>query len=142
MTSGRETSSFDLKDDALHTEEAMGVVLHEDPQWKKRERRVLRKLDIFIGPYLAVLMILSHLDRSNIGFATTQGMAVDIGLYGNRLNVDLSARFLFLCANTMLDRLPSPSFTSFTSWSKFQRLCWSKDFDLILQFLEWLSLGV
>ncbi|KIV93470.1 hypothetical protein PV10_04682 [Exophiala mesophila] len=95
MTSARETSSFDLKDDALHTEEAMGVVLNEDPLWKKRESRVLRKLDIFIGPYLAVLMILSHLDRSNIGFATTQGMAVDIGLYGNRLNIAVSIFYVF-----------------------------------------------
>lgn len=96
MAPAVEKLSSDLKDDILHTEETLNGALNEDPQWKEREGRVRRKLDFFIGPYLAVLMMLSHLDRSNIGFATTQGMAIDIGLYGNRLNVGMSAFLYYL----------------------------------------------
>lgn len=54
---------------------------------RKSERALVRKLDCFIAPVMMLLMLISYLDRGNIGFAATQGMSADIGLKGSELNV-------------------------------------------------------
>ena len=54
---------------------------------QKQEAKLLRKLDCFIAPVMMLLMLISYLDRGNIGFAATQGMTGDIGLKGGQLNV-------------------------------------------------------
>lgn len=59
----------------------------EDPEHKRKEKALLRKLDLFIAPVMMMLMLISYLDRSNIGFAATQGMTDDIHLKGTQLNV-------------------------------------------------------
>ena len=55
--------------------------------FEKKEAKLRRKLDLYIAPVMMLLMLISYLDRGNIGFAATQGMADDIGLHGNQLNV-------------------------------------------------------
>jgi hypothetical protein len=65
-------------------------VEHESPEsiaYKKREAALLWKLDLFIAPVMMILMLVSYLDRGNIGFAVTQGMIKDINLKGSQLNV-------------------------------------------------------
>lgn len=52
-----------------------------------REKALVRKLDCFIAPVMMLLMLISYLDRGNIGFAATQGMSADIRLKGSELNV-------------------------------------------------------
>lgn len=42
-----------------------------------------------------LLMLISYLDRGNIGFAATQGMTVDIGLEGSQLNTAVSVFYIF-----------------------------------------------
>jgi hypothetical protein len=59
----------------------------ESIEYKKKEVKLLRKLDLFIAPVMMMLMLISYLDRGNIGFAATQGMIMDIGLKGSELNV-------------------------------------------------------
>jgi hypothetical protein len=54
---------------------------------KKREDALRRKLDCFVAPVMMILMLISYLDRGNIGFAATQGMTTDIKLKGSELNV-------------------------------------------------------
>jgi hypothetical protein len=56
-------------------------------EFEKKEAKLRRKLDWYIAPVMMMLMLISYLDRGNIGFAATQGMADDIGLKGNQLNV-------------------------------------------------------
>ena len=56
---------------------------------KKKEDALRRKLDCFVAPVMMMLMLVSYLDRGNIGFAATQGMTTDIGLKGSELNVRL-----------------------------------------------------
>ena len=73
-------------------------VEQESPQaieYKKREAALLRKLDLFIAPVMMMLMLISYLDRGNIGFAATQGMITDIKLKGSELNVCLLPRKRF-----------------------------------------------
>jgi hypothetical protein len=60
---------------------------------KKKEDALRRKLDRFVAPVMMLLMLISYLDRGNIGFAATQGMTTDIGLKGNQLNVSYATCF-------------------------------------------------
>lgn len=59
----------------------------ETLEFQKKEGKLVKKLDIFIAPVVMLLMLISYLDRGNIGFAATQGMVDDIGLVSNQLNV-------------------------------------------------------
>lgn len=63
-----------------------------DAEMKRREARVVRKIDLYLMPTLLILMLLGFLDRGNIGFAASQGMIKDIGLKGKQLNVRSSPR--------------------------------------------------
>jgi hypothetical protein len=56
-------------------------------QRRSKERALVRRLDCFIAPVMMLLMLISYLDRGNIGFAATQGMAQEIHLKGSQLNV-------------------------------------------------------
>lgn len=59
---------------------------------KKKEDALRRKLDRFVAPVMMMLMLISYLDRGNIGFAATQGMTADIKLKGSELNVSLDRK--------------------------------------------------
>ena len=62
----------------------------EDIAFKKAERKVVAKLDLYVCPILILLQLISFLDRGNIGYAATQGMIVDINLRGTQLNTAIS----------------------------------------------------
>jgi len=66
-----------------------------DPDRARKEKALVRKLDCFIAPVMMLLMLISYLDRGNIGFAATQGMTNDIGLRGNQLNTAVSVFYIF-----------------------------------------------
>jgi hypothetical protein len=63
-----------------------------DADLKKCNERLVRKLDFYIAPVMMLLMLISYLDRGNIGFAATQGMTDDIGLTGTQLNVSMACQ--------------------------------------------------
>jgi sugar phosphate permease len=74
--------------------------LHQDEtpeqlELKKREVALVRKLDCFIAPVMMLLMLISYLDRGNIGFAATQGMSKDINLKKTELNTAVSVFYIF-----------------------------------------------
>jgi sugar phosphate permease len=63
-----------------------------DPQ------KTLRKMDIRLIPMLAVLYLLSFLDRGNIGNAKIQGLQTDLGLTGSQYNLCATVFFFTYCA--------------------------------------------
>ncbi|KAF2221518.1 retrograde regulation protein 2 [Elsinoe ampelina] len=67
----------------------------EDAEYVKREKSLVRKLDLHIAPVMMLLMLISYLDRGNIGFAATQGMTRDIGLAPQELNIAVSVFYIF-----------------------------------------------
>ncbi|PLB49657.1 ankyrin [Aspergillus steynii IBT 23096] len=77
-------------------------VLGMDPQDEEfymnfsmeRRKKVKRKVDIRLVPMLAVLYLISHLDRSNIGNAKIEGLVDDLGLSGIQWNIVLSIFFV------------------------------------------------
>lgn len=96
---------------SLHTEYA-ALPPAIDP---KRERQVVRKLDIFIAPIVVLVELVSNLDRGNIGFAATQGMAKDLNLMGNQFNIAVSILFVTYITFEFPAAL-------FVKWIGFQRV--------------------
>lgn len=64
-------------------------------------KRLLRKLDFTLLPFLSLLYLLSFLDRANIGNAKLAGLEKDLGMTGKYdYNVSLWDCFrLFFCGN-------------------------------------------
>jgi MFS family permease len=62
------------------------------------DKRTVRKLDLILLPFLAVLFLLNSLDKSNVGNAETAGFTRDAGLSANDLNVSLAFFFAFFVA--------------------------------------------
>jgi len=62
------------------------------------ERRVVRKLDYILLPFLSLLFLLNSLDRSNIGNAETAHFTRDAGLNPEDLNVAVACFFAFFVA--------------------------------------------
>lgn len=57
------------------------------------EVKILRKMDIFLIPLMAMLYFLSNLDKSNIGNAAVAGMSADLNLVGTQYNVAVTVFF-------------------------------------------------
>jgi hypothetical protein len=72
-------------------------------EFKKKEVRLVKKLDVFIAPVMFLLMLISYLDRGNIGFAATQGMIEEIHLEGSDLNVSILNDNPLLSVRTCID---------------------------------------
>ncbi|KAI9933601.1 hypothetical protein ASPWEDRAFT_114829 [Aspergillus wentii DTO 134E9] len=53
----------------------------------KKGKRVVRKIDYRLISILAILYLMSHIDRANIGNAKIEGMEKDLGLVGNQYNI-------------------------------------------------------
>lgn len=49
------------------------------------EKRLLRKLDIYLAPVMTLIFLMAYLDRSNIGNAASAGMLEDIGMSSSQL---------------------------------------------------------
>lgn len=60
---------------------------------KDLNRRTVRKLDLLLLPFLALLFLLNSLDKSNIGNAETAGFTHDTGLSRSDVNVSMSVFF-------------------------------------------------
>ena len=76
-----------------------------DPEWDGSDvdfshintKKVLRKMDIRLIPNLALLYLLSFLDRGNIGNAKIEGMSEDLNLSGQQYNWCLTVFFFTYC---------------------------------------------
>lgn len=61
------------------------------------EKKLLLKMDLHILPAVAVLYLLSFLDRGNIGNANIEGLSEDLKLKGNQYNLCLTIFFITYC---------------------------------------------
>jgi len=64
----------------------------------KATRRLLRKMDFHLIPFLALLYLLSFLDRTNIGNARLFKLEADLGMKGLDYNIALAVFFPFYVA--------------------------------------------
>ena len=58
------------------------------------EKRLVRKLDMRLIPWLSLLYLISFLDRTNIGNAKIQGLARDLNMKPDDYNLTLTVFFI------------------------------------------------
>lgn len=58
------------------------------------DRRITRKFDVRIVPWLFGLWLLAFIDRSNIGNARIAGLATDLKLEANKFNIALAVFYV------------------------------------------------
>ncbi|KAL6922937.1 hypothetical protein FSST1_000211 [Fusarium sambucinum] len=80
----------------------------------EQRKTVIKKVDRRLVPMLAVLYLISHLDRANTGNAKIEGLATDLNLVGNQYNIVLSLFFipyilLEIPSNILLKKFKRPS---------------------------------
>jgi len=89
----------------------------------KATKRLLRKMDIRLIPFLALLYLLSFLDRTNIGNARLAGLELDLNMKGLQYNHALAIFFPFY----VLVEVPSNMMMKRTRpalWIPFIMVCW------------------
>lgn len=57
---------------------------------EEQRKKVFRKVDVRLVPMLALLYLICHIDRANIGNAKIEGMVEDLGMTGVQYNTILS----------------------------------------------------
>jgi hypothetical protein len=62
-----------------------------DPE---QERKLVRKLDLFIIPMIMITFFFSFLDRTNIGNAQVAGLSADLMLHGSQFNGEWTSIYL------------------------------------------------
>ncbi|KAL3440880.1 major facilitator superfamily domain-containing protein [Aspergillus insuetus] len=77
---------------------------------KEEEKRLIRRIDLHVMPWLCLTYALSLIDRTNIGAARVAGMEVDLNLSGNRYSIVLMIFFITYIAvelpsNALIRRL-------------------------------------
>merc|ERR1712230_161401 len=111
-------SSSDLDAEKAHaTEHAERLSELADPDAGKSpeeraaiDRKLMRKVDLWLIPWLCLLYLLSFLDRSNIGNARLAGMEEDLDMGGHDYNNALTIFFISYAlaepiTNVLLKRL-------------------------------------
>ena len=81
------------------------VYSHHDPNWDGQGvdfssvngKAVLRKMDLHLLPMLALLYLLSFLDRGNIGNAKIEGLTETLNISGPQYNWCLTVFFFTYC---------------------------------------------
>jgi len=58
------------------------------------DKKLLRKLDIKLIPWLSFLYLISFLDRTNIGNAKLDGLVTDLKMTNNQYNISLTVFFI------------------------------------------------
>ncbi|GAA5860919.1 hypothetical protein JCM8547_003888 [Rhodosporidiobolus lusitaniae] len=79
------------------------LMLLSEEDFKKEERKLLRKIDFTLMPTLFVLLVLNYLDRNALASARVQGIEADLGMVGNQFNTAISLLFV----GYILGQLPS-----------------------------------
>ena len=67
-------------DDVAHTDGKNDVSAIGFIEGTDEEKKLVRKVDLFLMPSIWILYCFSYMDRTNIGNARVAGMASDIGL--------------------------------------------------------------
>jgi hypothetical protein len=73
------------------TDEHGNVLVQFDPA---AEKRLVRKIDLYVVPTVAMIYLWCFIDRANIGNAKIAGMEKDLGLKGYQYNILLTSFYV------------------------------------------------
>jgi len=75
----------DIEKSEVRLENSLSHVINPE-----RERKLVRKLDLWLLPVLTLAYISCFVDRASVGNARIMGMAKELNLIGYRFNIVLS----------------------------------------------------
>lgn len=87
------------------------------------EKRLIRKLDMWIVPPVMLLYLLSFLDRVNIGNARLYGLEDDLNLSGDQYQIAVSILFVTYILSELPSNLVIKKFTP-SRWLSFIATAW------------------
>jgi len=90
---------------------------------EEREKKLVRKLDMWIVPPVMLLYLFSFLDRVNIGNARLYGMEEDLGLSGDQYQIAVSVLFVTYILSELPSNLVIKKFTP-SRWIAFITTGW------------------
>ncbi|KAI5459137.1 major facilitator superfamily domain-containing protein [Mariannaea sp. PMI_226] len=98
---------------------------HQDDIYidEEAEKKLLRKLDLWIVPPVMLLYLLSFLDRVNVGNARLYGLEEDLGLKGNQYQTAVSILFVTYILSELPSNLVIKHFTP-SRWLSFITTAW------------------
>lgn len=81
---------------------------------EKEKNQIYHKVDVRLVPMLALLYLIAHLDRANIGNAKIEGMEAELGMTGVDYNIAVGTFFipyilLEVPSNLLLGKFKRPS---------------------------------
>ena len=85
-----ELASTDEKSEVIKQHLDVESLPEVDPQYRLKEKKLVRKLDLTLMPMVWVLYMFNYLDRNNIAQARLDDLEEDLGLVGNQFNVAVS----------------------------------------------------
>ncbi|KAG8988898.1 hypothetical protein FRB94_005578 [Tulasnella sp. JGI-2019a] len=98
--------------------------VHDVEMDDAEKNRLLRRIDLAIIPYAALLYLLSFLDRVNIGQAKLAGLMTDLKLTNNKYNIALTVFFVSYVAFEIPSNLALKVLHP-RRWIAFIMICWS-----------------
>jgi len=96
MASGEKAQSLEMTEKpsaVLSNEPELAEALRNYVPQSAEEKKLVRKIDLFLMPMLWIMYILNYVDRTNIGNAKIAGMATDLELDDDRYAWVLSVFF-------------------------------------------------
>lgn len=86
---------MDAKDlDEYHNGESNHIEASQEIFWtEEEEKKLVRKIDLFLLPNIWIMYLLSYMDRTNIGNAKVAGMSDDLGLTSSQYSIVLVVFF-------------------------------------------------
>ena len=137
MATDRDTNDLRVSDRSINDEKAMAIhgeeggysedylkyisagLSADDAQFlasvpTKEQDRIFRKVDWHLVPYLAILYLIAHLDRANIGNAKISGLEESLNMTDVDYNIAVGVFFIpyVLCevpSNYFLSKFSRPS---------------------------------
>ncbi|KAL4747041.1 hypothetical protein BDW72DRAFT_197099 [Aspergillus terricola var. indicus] len=87
---------MDAKDlDEYHNGESNHIEASQEIFWtEEEEKKLVRKIDLFLLPNIWIMYLLSYMDRTNIGNAKVAGMSDDLGLTSSQYSIVLVVFFI------------------------------------------------
>ncbi|KAF7797995.1 hypothetical protein EIP86_009203 [Pleurotus ostreatoroseus] len=100
----------------------------------EQEKRLYRKVDLWLMPILTLMYLASFLDRGNIGNAKLQGLTTQLNLTGNKYNIALTMYFvwrigIFYGGATIAVLVDFPNTARFLTPEERSYIIWKKRYD-------------
>lgn len=119
-----KTLSPDKTSNAPDEESSNGIALDSTAaELSLNEKKLVRKLDLHLIPFVMLAYLLSFLDRVNIGNARLYGLEEDLNLVGNQFQTAVSILFVTYIAFEVPSNLVLKKFTP-SRWLAFITTAW------------------